>query len=373
MQDFAQELVDQIIDYIGPSNKADVAACGLVCRRWLPRSRFHLFSSITLSDSESDQQNVDSFFPLLDTSSSLLLSFVQVLTLHFCGQSFDDAHMATLVQSCPRLTTLRVKMVDDTLGSTKLHQIFRSLQIHIPVLGINSTSLSRLCVKVDADIPLSILVDIISALPLLEFLLIYSFPDSIVHDGSPLPCFSSPRLQTLECQGDNSASPFFSWILSASFLPIFKSLTLYTEITGVNDPIELYLQRAGPEIEFLSLTVWAYNGDLDIAFAVSRMAQYCCELRDLTLMMGRSASDILTLLSAISSSRLATLRISVGVTQGDGVLPWNLIDQALANPQFRALESFSLLRPAGNWENIFLINPEFKSRMPLANARGILD
>ncbi|KAJ7115317.1 hypothetical protein C8R44DRAFT_880627 [Mycena epipterygia] len=376
MQDLAQELVDEIIDNVGSSsaNKTDIATCGLVCRRWLRRSRIHLFSNITLSNAES--RMVDLFFHFIDTSSHSLLSFAQALNLYFYGKPFDDAHIAKLAQSCSRLTTLRVTLIDHHVRE-EAQQMYRSLQTHIPVLGINSPSLSHLDVELyntPGPLYMSVLIDIISALPLLEFLRICLFPSSPVDDGTPLPCFSSPGLQTLEYYGDSSAIiPFFTWILSAPILPIFKSLTLHTNITGVNEPIEVYLQRVGPKIEFLELAVWSDNRDLDIAFEVSRMVQYCCELRDLTLKTGQGASDIPTFLGTISSSRLATLRVSVGGVEVDEVLPWNLIDQALANPQFHALESFSLLRASGTWVNIFLINPELKSRMPLANARGILD
>ncbi|KAJ7877646.1 hypothetical protein B0H13DRAFT_1535416, partial [Mycena leptocephala] len=73
-----QELFDEIIDhcYEGPGGAAAVNTCGFVCKRWLPRSRFHLFSRIIL-----DADNLPLFIDIVDTSSLPILSFVRHLTL----------------------------------------------------------------------------------------------------------------------------------------------------------------------------------------------------------------------------------------------------------------------------------------------------
>ncbi|KAJ7115325.1 hypothetical protein C8R44DRAFT_855345 [Mycena epipterygia] len=363
LQTFTQELIDEILDSIGSVNKADIGTCGLVCKRWLPRSRFHLFSSITVS-----ADNVDAFLQLSATSTPPLFSFVQSLTLYF-GDPFDDAQFPRLLHF-PRLTDLCVT-VDGIEVATDA--VYRSLQIHIPLLGINSTSLSRFHLEFYDDIPLSVLIDIISASPLLEFLRIDLYSDyssNIIHDVSVLPACSLPHLNTFEISGGNSASPFFTWILSAPILPIFKSLTLHIEINGVNNPIEVYLQRVGPEIESLELEAPAADEDLAIAFK-QRAVQHCCKLRHLVCQMGRLPSDILTLLHAISSSQLATLRIAVWLPD---VEFWNALDEALSCPRFRVLRSFAVEeRGRATEDNVFEINPELKLHMPLANARGILD
>ncbi|OCH94035.1 hypothetical protein OBBRIDRAFT_723682, partial [Obba rivulosa] len=41
------ELTDRIIDFLY-GDKYTLAACGLVCRAWVPASRFHLFHSVRL-------------------------------------------------------------------------------------------------------------------------------------------------------------------------------------------------------------------------------------------------------------------------------------------------------------------------------------
>ncbi|KAJ7711964.1 hypothetical protein B0H16DRAFT_1261857, partial [Mycena metata] len=50
--DFPQELVDVVLDNVAAraADTKDVGTCGSVCRRWLPHSRKHLFSHLTISN-----------------------------------------------------------------------------------------------------------------------------------------------------------------------------------------------------------------------------------------------------------------------------------------------------------------------------------
>jgi hypothetical protein len=45
---FPQELVDEIIDYLGEDSDA-LKACSLVCQAWVSRCRSHLFETCTLT------------------------------------------------------------------------------------------------------------------------------------------------------------------------------------------------------------------------------------------------------------------------------------------------------------------------------------
>lgn len=45
---FPQEIVDTFIDFIQEDAQA-LAARGIVCRSWLPRSRYHLFKTVKFS------------------------------------------------------------------------------------------------------------------------------------------------------------------------------------------------------------------------------------------------------------------------------------------------------------------------------------
>ncbi|KAJ7203497.1 hypothetical protein GGX14DRAFT_369362, partial [Mycena pura] len=58
MRSFPQELTDLVLDQVVDSEQeaawrirrpsTSIATCGLVCKQWLPRSRFHVFSRMPL-------------------------------------------------------------------------------------------------------------------------------------------------------------------------------------------------------------------------------------------------------------------------------------------------------------------------------------
>ncbi|KAJ7834158.1 hypothetical protein B0H13DRAFT_1653387, partial [Mycena leptocephala] len=75
MDGLAQELIDQIIDCCNLAEKDAMGACGLVCKLWLPRSRYHLFSRVSVNT-----DNLHSFVDVLESSSSPILTFIQHLT-----------------------------------------------------------------------------------------------------------------------------------------------------------------------------------------------------------------------------------------------------------------------------------------------------
>ncbi|KAJ7288700.1 hypothetical protein C8J57DRAFT_1642842 [Mycena rebaudengoi] len=65
MEDLPQELVDHVFDDVATSkNTTDLRTCSSVCRRWLHRSREHLFSHITLSN--NSHTAVQRFLTLVD-------------------------------------------------------------------------------------------------------------------------------------------------------------------------------------------------------------------------------------------------------------------------------------------------------------------
>ncbi|KAJ6553486.1 hypothetical protein DFH09DRAFT_1318874 [Mycena vulgaris] len=87
MQEFPQELVDLIIDDVaGTPNTPDIRTCGGVCRQWLPRSRMHLFSALTLSN--ADPAAIQAFLNIVDASSFQILSLVQSLEIDLANGAF---------------------------------------------------------------------------------------------------------------------------------------------------------------------------------------------------------------------------------------------------------------------------------------------
>ncbi|KAJ7447591.1 hypothetical protein B0H11DRAFT_2082711, partial [Mycena galericulata] len=98
MRDFSQELVDLVIDHVSTRAPVDaefslkfpdhrriaediarVQQCRLVCKAWLPRSSFHVFSTAVLEGGD----RIRSFVEILETSSLDLLAFIENLHLSF--------------------------------------------------------------------------------------------------------------------------------------------------------------------------------------------------------------------------------------------------------------------------------------------------
>ena len=84
-----QEIYDEIIDYLH-GNKADLATCGLVCRAWIPSSRYHLFSVVHIAIEQYEwmmpyRRRVVQFLDLL-TFSEYILPFIREVRVRFAGQ-----------------------------------------------------------------------------------------------------------------------------------------------------------------------------------------------------------------------------------------------------------------------------------------------
>jgi hypothetical protein len=79
MKQLATELTDFIIDHLH-SDRQSLSVCSLVCRKWLPASRFHLFGTVRVK-----WFNVHSFVELLGAPSSTIPTHVH--TLHIYLQS----------------------------------------------------------------------------------------------------------------------------------------------------------------------------------------------------------------------------------------------------------------------------------------------
>lgn len=139
MRDFPQELVENVIDRWTHKDAGGTDAmkvCSLVCKRWLPRSRFHLFSRVTL-----DADNFLSFIDIVDSNSLPILSFIQHLKLRFAGRPFDEAFLGRIHQ-CPNLRGIEVNISGMSANPEHNTHFYQALQTHLPLLASNSASFS---------------------------------------------------------------------------------------------------------------------------------------------------------------------------------------------------------------------------------------
>ncbi|KAJ6605302.1 hypothetical protein DFH09DRAFT_1422303 [Mycena vulgaris] len=374
MNDLAQELVDHIIDscWTLPDRRLTKAmeSCGLVCKRWVRRTRYHLFSTVSLN---SDK--LESFVNLVESSPLPILSFVRHLRLRYDDRPLDTTHWARL-HRCANLERIDIDIrsqswdldaVADWLGSDALHAHLRSW-------SANSGSISRLTLASDEGIvvPWRTFINIISCVPSVETLEVWDLAPSPATDAHP--ALFPPSITRLELGSDYKRSvSFFTCLLSLPVLPTFTSLKLDISLKDRKDwsPIVEYIERAGEGLQSLEILVWNRWewGSRDVTYFQQRVFAHTPMLQHLTV-DATSLSDLLQTLSLLPAmASLTTITVVTIELYEDFICP--ALDVELADPRFRTLRHFSFLDDA----NVLIepLPPAMKALMPLANARGILD
>lgn len=129
------EIIDQIIDHLHADRNA-LGACGLVCRDWLPCSRFHLFESVHLHSN-----NALTFITLTDSPDCTLIPYVRDLDLAE-GRGHSPYDKKWLNNGLPRLKAFPVRSLSlhelmwDTLY-TESHLALLSTFPHLERLEIS--------------------------------------------------------------------------------------------------------------------------------------------------------------------------------------------------------------------------------------------
>ncbi|KAJ7750422.1 hypothetical protein DFH07DRAFT_827686 [Mycena maculata] len=107
-----QEIIDMVIDNVADSpshsfkDKRTLAACALVCRSWLPRTRHHLFDDITLN------RSIASFAALLRSEHCTFAPYVRNISAFRTFMDPSDHHFDKIGKDLKRLTNVRTLMLD---------------------------------------------------------------------------------------------------------------------------------------------------------------------------------------------------------------------------------------------------------------------
>ncbi|KAJ7649412.1 hypothetical protein DFH06DRAFT_553533 [Mycena polygramma] len=367
-----QELVDDILDYwvdSDPDGRPDaMRTCGLVCKRWLPRSRFHLFSRVTL-----DAADLPWFVRIIDSNSIPILSYILHLTLRFAGRQMDDA-LLTRLHGCPNLTSVEVSISSMSHDTTNNAQFFRALQKHLPLLASNPASFSRFNFRLPSHplegIPVGTIVDILGCIPSVEYVAVdgvysYIIPDpEFTRREAPV---SPLYMRTLEVRTYQGVQLLTSALLSHHTLPNLRSLTLRAGL----DPIEDFIARVGAQLESLSLSFLEAPRAVP---TIGRFVRYTTHLRSLQVFLLEPAPilNILAVLPPYNWDTLIFVLIKEDYNYARTVIHWGGIDSALADARFATLRHFLLKRIAGVADRTPVVMPETRMYMPLANKRGIL-
>ncbi|KAJ7493792.1 hypothetical protein FB451DRAFT_1491198 [Mycena latifolia] len=217
------ELVERIID-TAASHPPTLAACSLVCKEWLPRSRHHLFASLDLSAHWTPEPNaVTAFMKIIDApmANSTLVPYVTgvVLAKRSWGMTPVQRILAILAQSGIRPGFLHINC--PTYEPT-----------HLPIFSV---SLVHLALYLHNDMPMATLVDHVCAFPMLESLYVGGSA-RYTNDLQPLSQSVPPRLHTLII----SDPVFAHWVLSLDQIPtqistiVLRSIKLPEQWDAIN-------------------------------------------------------------------------------------------------------------------------------------------
>lgn len=364
MDALAPELVDHIIDCICCDSVDEDAmkSWGLLARKWRRRTRYHLFSRVSLN-----AQNLGAFINLVETSSLPILSFVRNLELEYHGTSLD-ATLLTRLHRCPNLVRIYLHVLDPT-GDGAVWINSHALYHHLRSWNDSSGSISHLDVRLasSVELPLRAVINLLSCVPCIQKLGIYG-ASRLAKDSDVYPdsSFAPSVLRHLDLESLDGGAELLGWLLSLAALPKLKSLRfsgfVYGDDTQSIEAVEAYLRRAGDEVESLEIRVrgrWA-----DAVHFQRRILLYMPKLRNFVFTCPSTSMLLQTLSLLPASGCLQAIHATVHDPEDSDILVY--LDTELAKPAFRILEKFSLKSTRN------IITAQTRHLMPLANARGIL-
>ncbi|KAF8129640.1 hypothetical protein K438DRAFT_1999766 [Mycena galopus ATCC 62051] len=298
MREFAQEIIDYVIDFTVPGG---IKACGLVCRGWLPRSRYHLFSKLVLT-----RNNLSAFVDIVDTSPLPIL-------FGYTPAPISSASASKIVPS-PIIHTMKSPIWN-----------FFALICSPDSWAAESGSISRLEMALKlVDWPLESLRSILSCVPAIETLHIDGydmglFPRSF--QGAPVPPFALDHLWHLTIRIDRSGcDDFFTWLITQPPMPL--------------------LRLQGGNLEALQFETHLFVESL--AFYQDIFQCTTTTLKRVSFTCGHS-SHILDIFPLLPPSDWQSIAVSIIAEEEEGTeMDLRTIDAALAGLQFRTLKHFSI-------------------------------
>ncbi|KAJ7143760.1 hypothetical protein C8R44DRAFT_139700 [Mycena epipterygia] len=348
------ELLDLVLEEFHPTNYRDerlaIAHCGLVCKSWLPSSRYRLFSRIYLND-----YVLEPFLRVVKASPFQIPSFIRHLDLHSRREdAFLQAFLHELGGPLPLVATLCLRMNHAVLAlnTAVLAQTFPML----PNLVLCYCRLSPVAV-----------FDAAAAFPALRSLeLLELEPDDDDSDQHVIPSAHRfpPQCRTLTLSG-RFTEPFLEALLALRTLPVFTSLSTEGVIYPTEDSLlGKYLCRAG-------------NGLRDLHYVRSSNSPptalcYCTTLKSLSISFYPAGvpnvpSRILQMLPYLRSRAVAlTVNMLLNTYSGAPVADdWGRLDRALSPSEFTRVQTLTFVSRVREIVEL----PRY---MPLAAARGVL-
>ncbi|KAJ6461110.1 hypothetical protein C8R45DRAFT_538614 [Mycena sanguinolenta] len=314
MKRFPSELEDIAVDFCHGDN-ATLAACGLVCRSWLPTSRYHLFSSITLT-----AQNVRDFLDIV-TLSPVVPSLVQDVELRFSGISLLDLEVVPILVRLTRTARLTLRPARDEVT---LAVCTSSLSRALPSLGLRH-------LKFDFKSRFESLQQVIACACLCPNLESLEVGGSWMKRGDfAVPPQLPKTLHTLILTCD--LDYFLTWFMGLEDrMPVIQHLYLHHIAGREVVTVARYLQAAADNLKSLSLSF--RDNDAAEKLAPRLDLAGSTALRDLQL-EGHAAGVISCLAACIPQLNLRTTEITLTIRCRNGqdvvhAYPWVELDDKL--------------------------------------------
>ncbi|KAJ7464553.1 hypothetical protein FB451DRAFT_1403221 [Mycena latifolia] len=349
-QNLPQELVDLVLGAVSESHT--IAQCGLVCRNWLPSSRYRYFAEIDLND-----RTIKLFISVVEASPFPLPSFIRSLRL---SSRREDGSLEEDLRKLGPLPQLRA------LSITMDHAIFPR---NYRFLAKSFANISSLTLR-NCHFPLSSLLEALPHFPTLKsFALLWVGFDREPLDVLPAAAYQFPSgchslsLTTLEW---GPVDVFFKAILSFKTMPVFSLLSV-RGMEPTEGSLGEYLRRVGDGIHHLRV-------ESDFAFSGSSPTnlQFCTGLRRLELAFHYSLNipaTLLRILPHLRSSHLATVHVTDAFGNTDAPYLWREVDDALSDERFANLRAFTFHWQAPRGRHKYW---DLTGLMPSSQARGIL-
>ncbi|KAJ7117488.1 hypothetical protein C8R44DRAFT_983023 [Mycena epipterygia] len=344
-QKLPRELVDLVLGELRTDyylERLTLARCGLVCKNWLPSSRYHLFAEVTLND-----RTMRSFLRVLQTSPLPIPTFIRSLYLSFTGSS--SVQSLGEIGPLPQVTHLRITMKDPVY--TRNYALLTN-----SFANIYSLELERCHLQLES------VLETVSSFPLLESLGLHrvtlSF-DPLASAGYQFP----PRWRTLTLDlPKDMMELFFQQILGLDTIPDFTSLSVYRMYPTEESSFGKYLSHVGNGLQYLLVQSDAQTHPDPTALC------YSTGLRHLDVVFRTDLnipSTVFRILRCIRSNSLATVNLIDNGANGIVLHEWEQLDWALADDQFANLHTVTI-------KSISSMLPQLPQHMPLSVGRGIL-
>ncbi|KAJ7088636.1 hypothetical protein C8R44DRAFT_892702 [Mycena epipterygia] len=368
-----QEIIDMFIDNLAVGgefsndySKPALAACALVCRSWVPRSRYHLFSHVVL---DSD---IAAFAPLLRSDKCTFLPSVRGISAFRTFMDPNDHHFDKIGKDLKRLTNVRTLMLDGMFHACAPWADFMcgfknvtELSVHFHLAG-NSN-----CV-----------LGMIHMLPSLEQLSVRPLSPVIFWTGSPPPpsidisprdLTPPPPLHNLKTGGE-SARHLLAWLKWYNCLGKIDTLDLSPVPAADESQMNELLSRMGSTLRHLKLgseslfmgNGYRYASLLDIVDLSVYKKLKTLEIPKLNSDTQDAAAYewLLKFILRISAPSLEHVVLDYPGA-GYTLMPWTVVDTFFASPDFPRLRTVRISTPEQ-------FNDYFKENLPRLHELGLL-